>query len=210
MTRKLSLLFVSALTLLTVESQAVVSFIGNYSSNLKISDGSTNAPVGTRYIVVVDTGNDGFGSALTNTIASGTTLNVGDLFGGDQIIQSSQIPTLVGRAATAVSNQPFDVAPFAGKQFALIWFDPNTLPGVDTTVADGDKYGITRDSLWVMPSVAGSFNFSTTPVGSDFRQMGGTGFLPGGTTLTIGAAPEPSRFLLLGLGLVGMIFRRRR
>lgn len=191
------------------EASAVVSFTGNFSSNLKASDGITNIPIGTRYLIVVDTGGDGFGASTSGSIADGTGFNTGSAFGdvNDLIIQASTT-TLAGRAATAVSNQPFDLAPYVGRQFGLIWFED--LVAGDSAVTNSDKYGFTRDTGWIMPAVAGTYGFTTTPTGSDFRQMGGAGFLPGGTNLVVGAVPEPSRMVLVALGSMGVVVRRRR
>ena len=190
-------------------ANAVVSFTGTYSSNLKQSDGTTNIPVGTRYIVVADTGNNGFGAATNNSITAGTGFTVGSLFGGDEIIQSSTVGT-AGRAATSISNVGLDSSPYAGKKFALIWFD--TLTSAATTVSNGDKYGILAPSSWVLPTVAGTYGFNGAPTGTDFQQYGVTGFLPGGTTLTAGASavPEPSRVMLAAMGLGAFVLRRRR
>ena len=195
--------------LMIPEASAVVSFTGNFSSNLKTSDGVTNIPIGTRYLIVVDTGGDGFGASTSGSVAGGTGFNTGSAFGdvNDLIIQASTA-TLAGRAATAVSNQPFDLAPYVGRQFGLIWFED--LVSGDTSVSNNDKYGFTRDTGWVMPAVAGTYGFTTTPSGSDFRQMGGAGFLPGGTNLVIGTVPEPSRMMLAALGALGVMVRRRR
>lgn len=181
-------------------ASAAVSFTGNYSSNLRQSDGVTPIPVGTRYIVVVDTAGNGFGGSSNGSIADGTTLNVGNLFGGDEIIQSSTIPTLAGRAATAVSNLPLDTAPYAGKQFAIYWFESLT----GTTASNGDDYGFFRDAGWIVPSSPGTYGFIAS--GGDFVQN----TTAQTANLTIGTAPEPSRALLLGFGALGFMMRRRR
>jgi hypothetical protein len=188
-------------------ANAVVSFTGTYSSNLKQSDGTTNIPIGTRYIVVADTTNNGFGAATNNAVAAGTGFTVGGLFGGDEIIQSSTVGT-AGRAATAVSNLGLDSSPYAGKKFALIWFE--TLTSADTTVSNGNKYGILAPSSWVLPTVAGNYGFTGAPTGTDFQQYGVAGFLPGGTVLTAGTVPEPSRVMLAAMGLGAFVLRRRR
>lgn len=183
-------------------ASAAVSFTGNYSSNLKQSDGTTNIAVGTRYIVVVDTAGNGFGGATNGSIAAGGSLTVGSLFGGDEIIQSSTIPTLAGRAATAVSNLPLDLAPYAGKQFAIYWFE--SLTGTQTT--DGADYGFYRDTGWILPSTSGTYGFTSTPTGTDYLQNTAAQT----ASLTVGTVPEPSRAVLLGFGALGFLARRRR
>lgn len=181
-------------------ASAAVTFTGSYSSNLKQADGTTNITTGTRYIVVVDTGGDGFGGSSTMSVASGTSLVTGSSFGGDEIIQSSTVGALAGRASTGVSNLGLDVAPYAGKDFALYWFDSFT----GTTVTDGLIYGFYRDSGWDLPVAAGTYGFASS--GGDYIQN--TSSLT--PSLTIGSVPEPSRVLLLALGGMGLIMRRRR
>lgn len=186
-----------------ISAHASVTFSGNYSSNLKQTDGSTNIVVGTRYILVADLTGNGFGASTNFSIAAGTDFNSGTLFGGDEIVQSSFIPTLPGRAATAVSNASFDSAPYAGKQFGLVWFE--NLTSSNSTVSNGDKYGFARDASWVFPSTPGTFAFAAS--GGDFIQLTS----PGGTSLTAGVAvPEPSRIILFGLSFMFLIMRRRR
>lgn len=198
-----SFLCVLAVSLVaTFEVTAAVSFTGAYSTNLKQSDGTTNIATGTRYIVVVDTAGNGFGGSTNGSIADGTSLTTGSLFGGDEIIQSSTVGGVAGRAPTAVSNLNIDVAPYAGKQFAIYWFESLT----GTSATDGSDYGFYRDTDWIVPAVAGSYGFSSTPTGTDFLQN--TAAQTAG--LTVGAAPEPSRALLLGIGALGFMMRRRR
>ena len=82
----------------------------------------------------------------------------------------------------------------AGNLFQIIWFESSTANA-------GDKYGLFSHVSFVMPS-AGSCvdlngNFGTTdPIKP--------------ANLTIQAIPEPSRAVLLGLGVLGIVFRRRR
>jgi hypothetical protein len=181
---------------------AAVSFTGNFSSNLKNSTNTANVPVGNRFVIIVDSALNGLGfGASTSGVATAGSLAVGQLFGGDEIIATGTIGSLAGRAAaTVVNNLLLEVAPYAGKQFALVWFDTIT----NTTAVDASNYGFFRDAGWIIPSAAGSYGFAAS--GSDFIQ----GTAPGAATLSIGAVPEPSRMILLGFGLLGVFFRRRR
>ena len=197
--KNISFALILTFLLTTMVAQAAVTFTGSYASNLKRADGTTNITNGTRYVVIVDTVGDGFGAS--DGAAAGT-LNVDDLFDGDRIIQTSVIGGIAGRAATAVSNLALDVAPFAGKQFALVWF--STVTG--TAASDGDSYGFYRDSGWVLPTVVGATTLGFAATGSDFIQS----TVSRTANLNVAAIPEPSRMILLGFGLVGVFFRRRR
>lgn len=84
----------------------------------------------------------------------------------------------------------------AADPFALIWF-------ATSTAANGDKYGMFTTGAFSLPA-SGIVNFSSTfagadPVRSASNSIGGAG-----------PVPEPSRLMLLGLGAMGLVFRRRR
>ncbi len=201
MNRNLLALFVGLATFVTaLPAMSAVSFTGSYSSNLKQSNGTTNIPTGTRYIIVVDSGTAGFGASVNGSIAAGASLTVGSLFGGDEIIQSSVVGALAGRATTDISNMGLDLAPYAGKQFALIWFSTQT----GTTTVDGDSYGFYRDAGWILPNAAGTYGFASS--GGDYVQN--VANLTASNT--VGAIPEPSRMMLLAFGALGLFVRRRR
>jgi hypothetical protein len=194
--------FLAVVVCLVGSASAATTFSGNFTSNMKKTDNTTNVPIGNRYIVVVDTAGNGFGAATDNSIASGTGFVTGSSFGGDEIIVSGTVVS-AGRAATT----SLDVSPWAGKPFAVIWFD--SLTSSNTTTADGDKYGFVTDPSWTIPSTPGTFTFTTSPAGAGDMLLKNA---PGATTLTVGlsAAPEPSRALLLGFGALGFMMRRRR
>lgn len=82
----------------------------------------------------------------------------------------------------------------AGDAFAIVWFDSGS--------ATGNKYGFLTDPLFVVPS--DSF---TVSVASASALANVSSYSPSNT---LGAVPEPSRMMLLGLGLIGVFFRRRR
>lgn len=182
----------------------LITSTGSIATNEKKSDGTTAIPVGNAFVLVVDTGAAGFAESSTNTIAANSTFNVGDLLSGDTIIYRAT-NTLLGRSSNNMSN--LDLTAYAGKQFGLLWFD--TAVAATTNLADGDKYGFVTDPTWFIPSVSGTYGFNTTTsTANPFL----TNTAPGGTTLTVGLAaiPEPSRTLLFGLGLLGLIAHRRR
>jgi hypothetical protein len=85
-----------------------------------------------------------------------------------------------------------------GDKFALIWFATNSS-------ASGDSYGILTNPGFVIPSngntedaYLASFE-GVDPARPATQTFAGAGVIP-----------EPSRMMLLGFGLVGLFFRRRR
>jgi hypothetical protein len=86
----------------------------------------------------------------------------------------------------------------AGQKFALIWFNDNT-----AETGDVDKYGFFYDSSFILPSDSGG----STPMGGVFAGPETSDKL---ANITFAAVPEPSRMILLGFGLLGVFFRRRR
>lgn len=87
-------------------------------------------------------------------------------------------------------------------KFAIIWFDG--------TPAAGSSYGLFTDASFLLPgSGAGPFPFSAPFVQSPATNADPA--KPANLTFTSAAPiPEPSRMMLLGFGLVGLFFRRRR
>lgn len=103
----------------------------------------------------------------------------------------------VGGAGTVsdILKVPFGVNGITTNDvFQLIWFQSSTANA-------GDRYGMFSHSSFLIPG-GGAFenlsgNFGTTdPIKP--------------ANFTIQAIPEPSRAMLVGLGVLGMVFRRRR
>jgi hypothetical protein len=81
-----------------------------------------------------------------------------------------------------------------GDRFALIWFS-------DNTSLDGSNYGFLTDPSFTIPSNGALQDYGAAFAGADPTRLASN---------TFGTVPEPSRMMLLGFGLVGLFFRRRR
>lgn len=82
-----------------------------------------------------------------------------------------------------------------GDKFALVWFDTNS-------GATGAHYGFFADNSFILPADTGATVGFTDPfIGAD---------APRNASNTFQAVPEPSRILILGVGLMGFLLRRRR
>lgn len=101
---------------------------------------------------------------------------------------------------TTINPVPFGGATgiSAGDLFSLVWFDG--------APASGSYYGMFTDAAFVMPSDTAIQSFASVFAGgtADPIKQANLQF-PGA-----GPVPEPSRMMLLGFGLVGLFFRRRR
>lgn len=81
-----------------------------------------------------------------------------------------------------------------GDKFALVWFS-------DNTSLDNSKYGFLTDASFIIPSNSALQDYGPAFAGADSTRPASN---------TFGTVPEPSRMMLLGFGLVGLFFRRRR
>ena len=109
-----------------------------------------------------------------------TSASVGGTDGGTNVI-------------TTLSNMVYSGAIGAGDRFALLWLDSNS--------NNGSKYGFLTDASFVLPPDGNTTSFSSIFAGPDPVRLADN---------TFGAIPEPSRFLLVALGVLGVGLRRRR
>lgn len=177
-----------------------------------------NTAAGLQYGIIVDTGGDGFDSILqslsydifASSVTTAQFLSVGGVatddryFAGSLTIDSTPFggegaPGTIANVTSVVYGGAGNIA--AGQNFALIWFNDNT-----ADQAGVDRYGFLNLAGMVMPADAGgSTNFGGLFTGADPARNATIVFGP-----SAGPIPEPSRMMLLGFGLVGLITRRRR
>lgn len=183
-----------------------------------IQNAAGNAAGGLRWGIVVDTsiGQTGFDASGLNydgfafpSAGSGLFLSKGD---GSAVTDdffyfastgNTTLPTAGGtdsgsNVISQLAGLPLTGGVVAGQQFGLIWFDT-------TTSNDGDKYGFLTNAAFILPSDGNTVNFNAAVLGADPVRLAAN-TLGGGA----GPVPEPSRMMLLGFGLVGLFFRRRR
>lgn len=202
-----------------------LSFSGSGARAIGFLDSTGTAVSGLRYGIVIDSGTDGFASgsyATFNTAATvGAPLNIplASGFSNDYFYTSSSGNTTVASisasgadaggagaigsltgAPTQSELQAALPAVFTGSssyKFGIVWFD--------TAALGGTQYGFYTDSTFILPTAGPSVAFNTPFVGTN-----GSGDSAKSANIAFAAIPEPSRMMLLGLGLIGVFFRRRR
>ena len=206
-TKILGLTVAISLSVLSMASGATIALNGAWGFNAE-ANGGGNIAAGSLVLIVVDTTGNGF---LGSGIAPGDSYSVGSFLSTDDLIVGSFGATNTGNASLdsfLQGNVTFDVdtgatsAADSGDNFGLVWFDGAL--AATSTAAIGQFFGFSRGADWVLPAAP-----STSVMGTNFTQLGSpTGSGPGQASTAV--APEPSRAVLAGLGLLGLFFRRRR
>lgn len=182
------------------------------------TSGGADMPTTGLVMLVASTTNGTFGA-----VNDGATLSVGSfLDGGDDLIlktwdlSNSGTP---GLFADVSGSLTFSGNWGTGDALALVWFPTLTL--ASSTASGGTEYGLFTTSTptdgsgpWVTPADATSDNalymFTTE---ASILTGGPPGSVAASASLasnTVQGVPEPSRMMLLGLAMMGLVFRRRR
>lgn len=154
-------------------------------------------------LVVIDTGNDGFGTLRPGSYQIGSTLGDDDFVGDGndlvvKVVDSTDFPSIAiqGGFNTSLSNSTPPGIPSTNNQFLVYWF-PTLSSSGDKTLRSGDVYGSAREANWFLG------NDGDTKTVSTVNNAGNANF-------TVGPIPEPSSTALLGLGGLALLTRRRR
>lgn len=184
---------------------------------------ANNAGVGVagmRWGIVIDSlgnslnsGNyDVFDTSVSGFLSVGGSLTDDYYFAGGTTVGSvgstNTIPSGTDPGGTGVISQltnasiPYTGGINANDAFALIWFDG--------AAAAGSYYGILTNTgptaPFVLPNDGDTVSYAAFFAGTTADPIKSANLqFPGATVV-----PEPSRMMLLGLGFLGLFFRRRR
>jgi MYXO-CTERM domain-containing protein len=229
--------------LITIVSSVVLAAVSNGAialsgTALKNVQGTSNTDLasGRLGLLIIDTVGGGFLNNYTATATAsnalttktdfsldGANLTVGSTFLGSYV--AARLSTAVAFGDTTMSGaiSGFDnSATYAGKNYAIVWFNTLTSAGTETVATASSFFGIARGADWTLPAGnTGTQSFGTG--GSNLDQItlaaGGSGlastaaslqtvaFASAGTTMQF--VPEPSAALLGALGALGLLRRRR-
>jgi len=204
-----------ATTTLTFSSGAVARMSG-------FGNAAGTPTDGLRYGMVIDTLGDGFDNSfagstydffnnstsgfLSRTIA-GVSAVTDDYYFTTGLFTSSQnavvggsetgtqVSTITSLAGAPNGNDGLISGVSTSDAFSIIWF-------ATSPTAEGSNYGMFRIPAFVLPASGTSVSFASNFTGNDAAKAANLQF----TT----AIPEPSRMMLLGLGVMGLGMRRRR
>lgn len=207
---KISITSALLITILSGVGYGGVSIVGirTIGLNFRGTNGASPIPVGSHFMIVADSQNDGilansvFGHLNASTdgylpardpivTSLGASISPGGTFGGDFVLSTGTV------ANSSIILMPFDNTSIAGqenKRFALIWFEKSA----STLLSEGligQKYGVLSLEDWILPSVdSGSFTMSASDASGTAsyysggggaltsQQLGSTGFFTGSGT----------------------------
>ncbi len=226
---------------LAAVSNGAIALSGTALSNVQGVTASTDLVAGRLGLLIIDTAGDGFLGGYTATVAgdadpltslnaltpktnfqaTGANLALNSTFYGDYIAARLTTSVAFGNTTMSGALTGFDnTATYAGKNYAIVWFDTLTTAGAET-VASG-YFGIARGADWTLPAGnTGTQSFGTSGTSLDQIILANAGsgaastaavgqgvaFATAGTTLAI--IPEPSAALLGAIGALGLLRRRR-
>jgi hypothetical protein len=198
------------LSLLSGMGQAAITISGTVGTSFKGSDGTTNIPVGSLFMVIVDTGVTGFlegtlanpyvgvtpgSGGLTTTadpdvVVAQASITAGQTFAGDTILATGAV-TSAGVMPTLLSS--IAIAGYESAKFAVIWFAKSSATLASEGLAN-QYYGAISGADWTLPaSDAGTFTMSPTDAAPSTNyysfssvisaaQVGANGFFTGSGT----------------------------
>lgn len=207
--KKNKLLLAAIATVLTSALQATITFTG--SPVINSSGSGLQLPVNTLYLLVVDTGNDGFDFAFDDVLSLSGTVAQGDFLLGDDLILGAYATSGNGTTTTTLSTTTTTgsgakdtTGADLGDPFAFVVFNSQSFG--DTSITAAGNYTVFTDAEWTLRADPGSYGFNTTVSASNHLQLRGVS----GTEYSI--IPEPSTYALIfaGLALMGAVARRRK
>jgi len=233
---KTKLITIITSVVLTALSNGAIALSGTALKNVQGTVSSTDLVAGRLGLLIIDTASTGFLNNYTATATAlnaltpktdfsttGANLTVGSSFLGSYVAARLTSTVAFGDASMSGALTGFDNnATYAGKNFAIVWFNTLTTAGAETVATASTFFGIARGGDWTMPAAnSGTFSFGTA--GSSLDQItlanGGSGlasttvagqtvsFATAGTTLKF--VPEPSAALLGAVGALVLLRRRR-
>ena len=207
----------AACCLFLQNTQASVTF-SLQADSLQTATANTPAPASGLVMLVANTSTTS-GAFGSTAIQAGASLTVGaNVIPGDVILKTWTL----GTGSSGTPGAFYDVTGAlnlgaggwaTGNPLALLWFP--TLTTAATTATGSTPYGIytgpgsTGSAAWTTPSDGSTvgLNFLTT---NSAIAPGNLSPSLGVASLTVTAAPEPSRAILAAIGLGLISFRRRR
>ncbi len=167
---------------------------------------------GMRWGIVIDSAGDGFGAggydvfsqeangflsigSVTDDdyyVTTGLSTNLASATGADAAVTAGAITQLSNILGPSFPTSPAGNVT-ASDAFRIIWFE--------SAPSNGTFYGMMGDASFLLPADGNTTSFASAFVGNDPNKP---------ANLQFGAVPEPSRLMLLGIGLVGVFARRRR
>lgn len=233
---KTKLITIISSVVLTAVSNGAIALSGVALKNVQGTVPATDLVAGRLGLLLIDTAGTGFLNGYTATASAtnaltpktdfattGASLAVGESFLGSYVAARLTTAVAFGDTTIAGAITGFNNnATYAGKNFAIVWFNTLTAAGAETVATASTFFGIARGADWTMPAAnSGTFNFGTS--GSNIDQItlanGASGtastaaagqavsFATAGTTLQF--VPEPSAALLGAVGALVLLRRRR-